>query len=297
MNAVTCSHLTKTYREKKAVNDLSVSIEENKITGIIGRNGAGKTTFLQIVAGFQKPTSGEVMVFGENPFNSLNASANTIFINDTMNLPNSLTVYEILESAASFYPNWDKELAERLFEYFSFQRSQRHDRLSKGMRSTFNMILGLSSRCPLTIFDEPTTGMDAAVRSDFYRALLKDYLAHPRTILLSSHHLNEIEELIEDVFLIKDGTGHLYLSVSDLKEYGVGIQGPDEQVEEWIEGIDVFHKRDIPVNKSYAVIKREDLRSGYEKAGLTVSPVSATDMSMYLTEKRTGGIDDVFNRS
>ncbi|WP_026688943.1 ABC transporter ATP-binding protein [Alteribacter aurantiacus] len=294
MKAITCTHLTKSYGNKKAVNDLAVSIEENKITGVIGRNGAGKTTFLQLVAGFIKQSEGKIHVLGEPPFNSLKASANTIFINDTMNLPTSLTIYEILKMGNEFYPNWDMELAERLFDYFSLDRSQRHDRLSKGMKSTFNMIVGLASRCPLTIFDEPTTGMDASVRSDFYRALLKDYLAHPRTILLSSHHLNEIEELIEDVLLIKDGTNHLHVSVSDLKEYGIGVQGESTNLEAWLKGKDVFHKRELPMNKAYAVVKKEQLDPNYKQAGLEVAAVSATDMSMYLTGTSEGGIDDVF---
>ncbi|MGO4886675.1 ABC transporter ATP-binding protein [Anaerobacillus sp. MEB173] len=205
---IECNELTKTYGGKKALNNLSFMIEENKITGIIGRNGAGKTTLLKIIAGFLRETSGEIKVFSEKPFNSLTVSANMIFVDDQMSLPTTLSLQEILEVAATFYKNWDMELAQRLFDYFSFHRDQRHSSLSKGMKSTFNMILGLSARCPLTIFDEPTTGMDAAVRADFYRALLKDYIAYPRTILISSHHLDEIEDLLEDVLLIKEGENH-----------------------------------------------------------------------------------------
>ena len=136
------------------------------------------------------------MFFGEHPFNSLKVSANSIFIDDTMSFSDKLTLKDILKEARRFY----RELGcGHLHSDFSiilaFIRMHDIDHLSKGKKSTFNAIIGIASHCPLTIFDEPTTGMDTVVRKDFYRALLKDYIAHPRTILLSSHHLEEIEDL------------------------------------------------------------------------------------------------------
>lgn len=179
MNIIECTNLTKRYSGKDVLQEMSFSIEENTITGLIGRNGAGKTTLLKIIAGFIKKTSGEVRVFDEKPFNSLKVSANSIFVDDGMSIPPALQLKEVLDAAASFYPNWNTALADKLFDYFSFEPWQYHNRLSKGKTSTFNAIIGLASRCPLTIFDEPTTGMDEAVRKDFYRALLKDYMARP----------------------------------------------------------------------------------------------------------------------
>lgn len=205
MNVVECNELIKIYGNSKALNNLSFTIEENKITGLIGRNGAGKTTLLKIIAGFLKQTSGDVKVFSENPFNSIKVSSNMIFIDDNMTLPETLNLTETLEAISGFYRNWDMELAKGLFNYFSLDPKQHYRSLSKGMKSTFNIIIGISCRSPLTIFDEPTTGMDAAVRKDFYRALLKDYIEVPRTIILSSHLLNEIEDILEEVLLIKEG--------------------------------------------------------------------------------------------
>ncbi|MDR7080541.1 ABC-2 type transport system ATP-binding protein [Neobacillus niacini] len=297
MNVIDCRGLTKVYGGTKALNNLSFTIEENKITGLIGRNGAGKTTLLKIIAGFMRETSGEVEVFSEKPFNNLFVSANVIYINDQMNFPTALTLKELLNVAATFYENWDHELAMRLFDYFSFHPAQLYNDLSKGMKSTFNMIVGLSARCRLTMFDEPTTGMDAAVRKDFYRALLKDYLAYPRTILLSSHHLNEIEDLLEDILLLKDGKEFLHMPMADLKGWAIGAQGLTANVKEWIQDREVIHLKTIGLDRMYAVVRNDF--SEYEKqkareAGLTFSPVSSSDVCVYLTSKTKGGIDDVF---
>ncbi|MFN7250490.1 MAG: ABC transporter ATP-binding protein [Anaerobacillus sp.] len=299
MNVIECNGLTKTYGTGKAINRLSFTIEQNKITGLIGRNGAGKTTLLKIIAGFLRPTSGEVTVFSENPFNNLKVSQNLIFIDDNMTLPQSLCLMDILHSASKFYGNWDMELATKLFEYFSLNPDTLQQNLSKGMKSTFNSIIGLASRCPLTIFDEPTTGMDASVRKDFYRALLKDYLEHPRTILLSSHHLNEIEDLIEDVLLIKEGEKHLHISVDELRQSAVALSGKIEAVNHWTVGKEIIYKKTVGTDRVYVVVYHNFLQEELDKArlsGVEVSSVSAEDVCVYLTSKTKGGIDDVFNK-
>ncbi|WP_223701786.1 ABC transporter ATP-binding protein [Sutcliffiella deserti] len=298
MKVIECSDLKKVYGHSPILNGMNFNIEENKIIGLIGRNGAGKTTLLKILSGFLTETAGELKVFGERPFNSLNVSANTIFVDDFMSFPTSLNLGEILETAGRFYHLWDGELSKRLFEYFSFTPKQQHHTLSKGKKSTFNMIVGLASRCPLTIFDEPTTGMDAAVRKDFYRALLKDYLAHPRTIIISSHHLEEIQDLLEEVLLIDNGRTQLHLPMEELKEYAISVTGKASLVEEWNMDKEVLFTKRIGADSLYAAIRNNFSEESFRKArdlGLEIGKVSASDVCIHLTSKMKGGIDDVFN--
>ena len=118
--------LTKTYGKLKAIDHLTFEIEENKITGLIGRNGSGKTTLLKMVAGYLMPTSGELKVFSENPFNSLSVSAKSIFIDDTMTFSDSMTLIDILKEMAAFYKNWNNRLALGLFDYYSLNPKQPH---------------------------------------------------------------------------------------------------------------------------------------------------------------------------
>lgn len=300
MNVIECNNLTKVYSGIRALNNISFTIEENKITGLIGRNGAGKTTLLKVIAGFYRQTSGEVLVFSERPFNNLKVSQNMIFIDDNLILPTALNLKEILATASTFYPNWDQQFVERLFNYFSLDPKQRHLNLSKGMKSTFNMIIGLAARCPLTIFDEPTTGMDAAVRKDFYRALLKDYLAYPRTIILSSHLLNEIDDLLEDILLIKNGEKFLHISVDEMKQYAIGLSGTEEIIAQSTVGKEILYKKTVGTNSCYVVVKNDYDEAGIEEAsgnGIEMTAVDSEDICVYLTNKMKGGIDDVFNRS
>lgn len=298
MNVIECKDLSKSYREVKALENINLAIKENTITGLIGRNGAGKTTLLKLIVGFWRETSGDVTVFGKRPFNNLTVSANSIFIDDTMNFPASLTLNEVLEEGHRFYPNWDMAFARKMFDYFSFHPKQSHASLSKGKTSTFNMIAGLASRCPLTIFDEPTTGMDTAARKDFYRALLKDYLAHPRTIIISSHHLEEIENLLEDVLLLDNGKVHLHLPMEALKEYAIGLSGKTAILIQWVRNKEIFHTQKSCIDDSYVVIRNNLSNDSLEQArqlGLEISPISPNDLCMHLTKKTKGGIDDVFS--
>lgn len=303
MSVIEGRDLIKSYGKIQAINNVSFAIEENKITGLIGRNGAGKTTLLKIMAGHLRPTQGEITVYSRNPFNDLDVSEKMIFVDDSMAFPDSFTLEDILREVAPFYPNWDSQLAKGLFEYFRLNPNQRHSNLSKGSKSIFNAILGIASRCPLTLMDEPTTGMDSAVRKDFYRALLKDYIEHPRTVILSSHLLGELEEILEDILLLDQGTMRMHLSVLEMKEYAIGFRGNTQAVQDGVLrdlcDEDILYQEEFAKGSIYVVVKTERLQEGFEKIrqnGVEILPVSIDDLCIHLTAKTKGGIDDVFKR-
>ena len=294
---IKCEDLSKKYRSTHALMNLSCVIKENTITGVIGRNGAGKTTFLKLIAGYLKKTTGEVRVMDENPFNSLKVSANMIFIDDQMSLPTSLNLEELLDSFSMFYPNWNGPLAKELMVYFQLPQKAYVQNLSKGMLSTFHAVIGFAARCPLTIYDEPTTGMDAAVRKDFYRALLKDYLAFPRTILLSSHHLDEIENLLEDVLIIHQQHAFLHTSVSELKESVIGVKGEKGAVDRFILMHEKLSYTETMPGFVMAVVKMSGNVFQSKHPDLTFTNLSANEAFVYVTAPTEGGIDRVFTGS
>lgn len=291
MKVIDCKNLQKRYKRSAALDGITFQLDGQRITGLIGRNGAGKTTLLKILGGFIRKSSGDVQVFSNNPFNNLRVSANTILVDDQMSFPDSLTLADILEAGPNFYKKWNAELATSLLNYFRLNPKQLHYKLSKGNKATFNMIFGLATRCELTMFDEPTNGMDEAVRSDFYRALLKDYLAHPRSILISSHHLGEMEHLLEDILLIHKGKVVLHQSLDEVKDYAVGIQGPADIVEKLTAQKEILYTKHLDNQGMYTVIKKEN---SLELEGVAIHSVSASDVCMYVTNDGKGGIDDVF---
>lgn len=294
---IECKNVSKKYRRHTALEDFHCSIQENTITGVIGRNGAGKSTFMKLVAGYLKKSQGEVVVMGENPFTSLKVSANTIMIDDNMSLPISLTLGELLQSFALFYPNWNDSLAKELMAYFKLSPKMYVQNLSKGMRSTFHAIIGFAARCPLTIYDEPTTGMDSAVRKDFYRALLKDYLAFPRTILLSSHHLEEIENLLEDVLIIHNQKAFMHLSISELKESVMAVKGSKVEVDRFVSMHEKLDYNETIPGTVMAVVKVSQYVHRENFPQLTFINLTANEAFIYLTGSQEGGIDRVFERN
>ncbi|MCA0972039.1 ABC transporter ATP-binding protein [Halobacillus litoralis] len=295
MKIVKCRDVTKQYGKVKALDGINLSMDENKITGVIGRNGAGKTTFMKLLAGMLKETSGRVDVFSQRPFNNLTVSVNTIYIDDQMNFPPTLTLVELLEEGRRFYPNWNHDLALGLFEHFGFRKKDLHKNLSKGKESAFNMIVGIASRCALTIFDEPTTGMDAVVRKDFYRALLKDYIEYPRTILMSTHYMDDMEELFEDVLLIDQGKVKLHIGMDDLRGYAVGLSGKKDDMLPWLEGRNVLYQKETGFDDVYAVVVNDDQQNDWNRMGnIKRSAVRPSDVCVYLTNDKGGELEHVF---
>ncbi|AXI00585.1 ABC transporter ATP-binding protein [Sporosarcina sp. PTS2304] len=297
MEVITLRDVTKKYKSFKVLDQVTLTIRENVITGLIGRNGAGKTTLMKMVAGFTKESSGELRVFGERPFNSLAVSANMIFVDDRMGFPDALTLGNILVECDRFYENWDNELATRLLEYFGLPLTVKHRVLSKGKQSTFNAVVGIAARCSLTMFDEPITGMDSATRKDFYRALLKDYITHPRTIVLSSHHIEEMEDLLEDILLIDGKTVGFHGPIIELQEKFLSLQGRSSILEAHATRYAVVHRSmegpvtEWIVDNEYTEQELSDLK----RAGINVSAVSASDAYLAMTGQTKGGVDDVFN--
>lgn len=296
MTVIQCQNVTKAYGSQIVLEDSNFSIKKNTLTGIIGRNGVGKTTLMKMIAGFIQESSGTLDVFSERPFNSLKVSSNSIFTDDLMLFPQSMRLIDILNECKRFYFRWDHALALRLLDYFGLHPQLKPRVLSKGKKSTFHAIIGIASRSPLTIFDEPTTGMDAVVRKDFYRALLKDYLAHPRTILLSSHHVEEIEDLLEDVLLIHDQKILFHDSVTALQETFLNLTGKEQLLAKHI------HRQDIVTSKTtgpYVIwtVKNQfdnEVLEAMRKDHIRISSVSANDAYIALTQGTKGGIDHVF---
>ncbi|AUS98247.1 hypothetical protein CDQ84_09535 [Clostridium thermosuccinogenes] len=291
MKAVECSALTKKFAKTTALDSLTFSLDENKIIGLIGRNGAGKTTFLKTCAGYIKPTSGEIKVFGEKVFDNMNAISKLIYIYDDIKYNDSLRLGDILKLGPLYYKDWNSDFAVKLLKRFGLKDHMKYCKLSRGMKTQFNIIVGLCSRAPLSLLDEPTLGLDAAVRKDFYNILLNDYMEHPRTIIISSHLLSELENLLEEIVLIDNGKLVLHKSVEELQEYGVYLNGRSDIIGPFIKDKQVLSLRKLG-NSIIAGIKNDlsDADRSYLSANnVDISKINVEDVCIYLTRKREDG--------
>ena len=287
MSIIETLGLTKQYKDVNALDNLTISIPKNKIIGLIGKNGAGKTTFLKICAGRIRHTTGEIKIFDDQVFDNLNVLSKLVFVDEESKYNSGYKVKEIIELASIYYDSWDGEFAAKLIKHFGLNTNKRYKKLSRGMKTQVNIIIGICCRMPLTILDEPTLGLDAAFRKDFYHILLNDYINHPRTIIISSHLLNEIEMLLEEIILIDDGKLVMHSSMEDFSNYSLMLSGNSLYLETFTSDKEVININPF-VNTSEYIIKndltKEDIKV-LKSNDITMKSVSPQDLFIFLTSK------------
>jgi ABC-2 type transport system ATP-binding protein len=288
---VETSNVAKSYEGIKALENINISLEENKIYGLLGRNGAGKSTLLKILTSQIFADGGEIKIFGEKPYENKNVLKNICFIRDNGFFSKEFKVRNILDTAATAYPNWDKGFAQELVNKFEINVKKRFKTLSNGAKSIVGIIVGLASRAPLTIFDEPYQGLDSAARHMFYDALIKDYSENPRTIILSSHLIEEMGKIFEKVIIIKQGQLLMVEDTEALTERAYYISGARDKVDLVLLGKNILHTEEIGKLKICAVYNQiSDLeKENIEELNLEVDSIPLEKLFIYLTEKQCIG--------
>ncbi len=202
---VTARGVTKRYRNVTAVDNVSFSIDQGKIVGLFGPNGAGKTTLLKAVLGLTD-CEGELDVLGYNPFRQRKElMQNICFIADVAVLPRWIRVDQLLDFVEAVHPNFSRTRVEELLSRTKIMKQSKVRELSKGMVTQLHLSIITAIDARLLILDEPTLGLDIIFRKDFYANLLTDYFDEDRTILITTHQVEEIENLLTDIMFINDG--------------------------------------------------------------------------------------------
>ena len=245
MSVIKMNGVTKRYGQVTALDGVSVELAENQIHGLLGRNGAGKTTVMQILTGQAFETSGTVEVFGQHPYENAAVLNRVCFIKESQRYPDIFRVKHALRAAGLLFPNWDDAFAAELMADYALPGDRSIKKLSRGMLSAVGVIIGLASRAPLTFFDEPYLGLDAVARQLFYDRLLADYAEHPRTVVLSTHLIDEVSDLIEHVVLIDKGRILIDEDAETLRSRAVTVTGPLASVESFVAGYTVLHREQV----------------------------------------------------
>lgn len=236
--------LTRSFGATRALDGVSFSVEAGRIVGLIGPNGAGKTTALKAILGLTS-FEGELQVLGKDPYTQRDALMREVcFIADVAVLPKWMRVCNALDYVEGVHPRFERARAEEFLRKTDIKMKSRVRELSKGMVTQLHLALILAIDARLLVLDEPTLGLDLLYRRQFYDTLLNDYYDKERTILLTTHQVEEIENLLTDVIFINRGHIALDSTVEGLAERYAQVNVKPDQVER-ARGLQPFYQREV----------------------------------------------------
>jgi ABC-2 type transport system ATP-binding protein len=244
-SAIELRSVSRVFGALTALDDVSITVPEGSICGLLGRNGAGKTTIMSIIAGQDRPTSGSVEVFGQRPFENEAALRGISFVRDNQRYPDNYRLKHVLRIAPAFLPNWSEELAGELADGLRIPEGVHIRKFSRGQLSSVAIVLALASRAPVTLLDEPYLGLDVTARALFHDVLLRDFAAHPRTVLLSTHLIEESEALLDRVIIVDRGRVWFEGDTDEAARVAFTLSGPADAVGRLAEGRPVLRRHTV----------------------------------------------------
>lgn len=286
--SIQVNQLQKKYGRKQAIHNLDLKLHKNQVIGLIGANGSGKTTFFKMCVGLEDITAGDIRILGGDPWKDIAIRSEIIYsmhdlpVSPTEKLNSILRCYEIA------FPHFDRDFAMKLADLFELPLRKNCKQLSQGMKSLFHFLCAMASRCQVTLLDEPFIGIDIEKRKMAYEILLRDYMEHPRTFLISSHNLAELEGVLSEMVLIHQGELVFYQDMDLVREMLCRVKGDSEAVRRFAE----TQPEEQIVWQEFGelgdtLVLRGSADSGLAqeagRAGLEVEPVSPEDVCVYLT--------------
>ncbi|PYE48886.1 ABC transporter ATP-binding protein [Paenibacillus barcinonensis] len=272
------------------LNNVTLHEHEPVIGAIWGRNGAGKTTLMSLLAGHNRPDRGTIQVMGQNPYNNLSAQSHLCYIQENHPLGKNWTIHDLLTMGSHFHAAWDQQLALRLIEAFELPSKQKISKFSKGMKTAAQIMLGLCSHASVTIMDEPTNGLDAEKRKWFYEALLETYEENPRLILISTHHIEEVQPLCESLIVVNQGSISIHQPMEQVRERGVLLTGLIRDVEEATQGAAVIESARLGTTSKVMIddLYSKDWKAKAQQYGLSIEKASLQQYLVNVTRQQEG---------
>src|SRR4249919_2275509 len=276
MNSViSAKGLTKRYGKQVAVDNVSFEIPAGRIIGLIGPNGSGKTTALKAILGLA-PFEGELKVLGFDPSTQRDELMQQVcFIADVAILPRWLKVKDAVDFVAGVHPKFDRAKAERYLAHTKLKPGMKVKEMSKGMIVQLHLALVMAIDAKLLVLDEPTLGLDIMFRKQFYQNLLEDYFDEQKTIIITTHQVEEVEHILSDLMFIRDGKIVLSATMDEVGERFTEVMVSSEKVE------------------SAKTLKPIDERQVFGKSVLLFDGVPRTQLAG-LGETRNVGVADLF---
>lgn len=277
----------KKYNGLTALKGVDLKLEEGKIVGLLGRNGAGKSTLLSLINTLRFPSEGSIQVYGENPYENEKVLSTMCLVREQNQFQGDLKGKVILKTAEAFYPNFDRKFAEEMVEIFGLDLKKRFKTLSRGMQSALGIVVGLASRAEITMLDEPSLGLDVVARQRFYDLLLEDYTEHPRTIILSTHLIDEVSKLFEEVIFLDEGEVTRQEDAETLRSRAQYLSGKEELVTPWLENREVLHRESFGSTLIAAVYHEftPEEKQTMKQQDIEISGIPLQKLFIYLSQK------------
>ena len=232
MELIEVRNLTKKYGSLKALDKVDMNIPEGRIIGFLGKNGAGKSTLMRCILGFLK-FDGEIDIMGERVDHHKESIHNLIaFIPDVSSLDDRLTVQQTIDYVASLNESWNAVTAGRLLSRSDLPLNQKVGNLSKGMKTKLYLLITLSINVKILLLDEPTLGLDIVFRKEFFNTIIGEYFDETKTIIISTHQVEEVEQILQDIIFIDEGKIILQEDIAELKNQYSLISVPTDRKEE-----------------------------------------------------------------
>ena len=215
---VDVNEISRTFGTKRALDRVTFRATEGKVYGLVGSNGAGKTTLIKHLLGLLRPQSGSVRVFDRDPVRDpVGVLSRLGYLSEERELPEWMRVDELMQYTQAYHPTWDGAYARELLETFALDPSKKIKELSKGMRVQAGLVAAVAHRPELLILDEPSSGLDAVVRRDILDAIVRTVADDGRTVIFSSHLLDEVERMSDHVTMMHEGRVTLNGELDDVR--------------------------------------------------------------------------------
>lgn len=280
MSGIEIRNVSKNFGNLQALSNVSLTFEKDKIYGLLGRNGAGKSTLLNIITNRIFADSGEVLIDGM-PTQENDKALKKIYLMSEKNLyPSKMKIKHIFAWTKSFYPDFDDVYANKLAKAFELNVNKTIKSLSTGYNSIFKLIIALSVNTPFVLLDEPVLGLDANHRDLFYRILIEKYSQSPCTIIISTHLIEEVSNVIEDIVIIKKGKILKNEPCESLLASGYTVSGISSKVDEFIVGKNVIGTDTLGGLKVAYILGEKDQNV---PAGVEISKLDLQKLFIQLT--------------
>jgi ABC-2 type transport system ATP-binding protein len=281
--------VSKRFRATKALDSLCLSIPKGQIVGLLGRNGAGKSTLLRIVSGMLRPNAGDVTLDGDAVFDNARALGKLCLIGDTPDFGRLGKPRDLFYVCEGLFPRWDGAYAGELMSRFELPTGRRIRTFSRGMQTSLMLCVGLASGAQLTVFDEPSLGLDAVMRERFYDLLLEEKHRNPgRTFVLSTHLIDEVARVLDSAVLIDAGRLLCDGTVAQLQQGYLSVSGAADDVRALTEGLSILKEEEL----AGTLVRHVKLNGEQDGARIAAdsrvrtAPVGLQRLFVFLTEEK-----------